>query len=339
MKARIGNIIKLALSIGLGLGLLYWFINQMTPEQREETVNSFRRANYFWLLMPLIFGFLSNFSRAQRWRLLLRPLGYNPSFLNTFFSVLTMYFFNLFVPRLGEVSRCGILAKYEDVPVEKSIGTMVVERVVDMITILLLLGFIMIIEYERLIGFFNKTVVNNEEAPAANPLMKFGIPIAIIAALMAASVYIIRKHGWKTLKHTVSIRLKGLWDGVKSIRYLRNFWQFVFHSVFIWICYILMIYLAFRALPETSDLSFLAGVATMVFGGFAMVATPGGIGAYPITVMGVLILYGIPDTIGGALGTLIWALQTVGALGGGIISLIVLSLMNGKKPDVIPSEA
>jgi glycosyltransferase 2 family protein len=331
LKAQIGNIIKLALSIGLGVGLLYWFINQMTPEQRQETINSFGRANYFWLLMPLFFGFLSNFSRAQRWRLLLRPLGYNPSYIKTFLSVLTMYFFNLFVPRLGEVSRCGILAKYEGVPVEKSIGTMVVERVIDMITILLLLGFIMLVEYERLIGFFTANVVNKEET-ASNPLLKFGIPLVIAVAVAAGSAYIVRKHGWQTLKRTAAIRLKGLWDGVKSIRYLRDFWQFVFHSVFIWVCYILMIYLCFRALPETEHLGLLAGIATMVFGGFAMVATPGGIGAYPITVMGVLILYSIPDTIGGALGTMIWALQTVGALLGGVISLIVLALMK-------PSEA
>lgn len=308
----------------------------MTPEQRQETIDSFGRANYFWLLMPLIFGFLSNFSRAQRWRLLLRPLGYNPSFIKTFFSVLTMYFFNLFIPRLGEVSRCGILAKYEGVPVEKSIGTMVVERVIDMITILLLLGFIMLVEYERLIGFFTSNVVNKEET-ASNPLLKFGIPIVVVLAVAAGSIYIVRKHGWDTLKRTATIRLKGLWDGVKSIRYLRDFWQFVFHSAFIWVCYVLMIYLSFRALPETEHLGLLAGIATMVFGGFAMVATPGGIGAYPITVMGILILYSIPDTIGGALGTMIWALQTVGALLGGVISLIVLALMKSSEAREVAS--
>lgn len=331
MKERIVSILKLVLSVGLGVGLLYWFINQMSPEQRQETIDSFKRANYFWLLMPLMFGFLSNFSRAQRWRLLLRPLGYNPSFIKTFFSVLTMYFFNLFVPRLGEVSRCGILAKYEGVPVEKSIGTMVVERVVDLFTILGLLGLIMLLEYERLIGFFTKTVVNSEEVAPANPITKYGIPVAIVVGIALISIYIVRKHGWEALKATAKERLKGLWDGVKSIRYIKDFWQFVFHSILIWVCYILMTFFSFRALPETSDLSFLAGLATFVFGGFAMVATPGGIGAYPIAVMGILFLYGIPETIGGALGTMIWSVQTAGALLGGIISLIALALMESNE--------
>jgi uncharacterized protein (TIRG00374 family) len=337
LKSRISNIIKLALSIGLGVGLVWWFINQMTPEQREETLNSFSKANYFWLLMPMIFGFLSNFLRAQRWRLLLRSLGYNPGFLNTFLSVMVMFFANLFIPRLGEVLRCSLLAKYENVPVEKSIGTMVVERVIDLFSIFLLLGFLMLIEYDRLLGYFTENVINKEEASAANPLLKYGLPVAIILAISGFAAYTVRKHGWTQLKETFLHRMKGLWDGVKSIRYLRNFKQFIVLTITMWVAYFLMIYLGFRALEETAGLGLMAALACLIFGGFAMVATPGGIGAYPLTIRAVLLLYGIAEVTGGALGTMIWGVQTAGVFLGGVISLILLALINKQTGAAEPS--
>lgn len=319
------------LSVGLGVGLVWWFIHQMTPEQRTETIHAFSRANYFWLLMPMLLGFLSNFIRAQRWRLLLRPLGYNPSYTNTFLSVMVMFFANLFVPRLGEVMRCTILAKYEDVPVEKSIGTMVVERVVDLISILLLLGFLMLMEYDRLLGYFTENIVNKQDTSTSNPWISIGLPIAILVGVAAVGFYLVKKHGWQHLKETVGHRLKGLWDGVKSIRYLRNFGQFVFLTITMWLTYFLMIYLGFRSLPETSELGLMAALACLIFGGFAMVATPGGIGAYPLAIRAVLLLYGIAEVYGGALGTMIWGIQTAGIFIGGILSFMLLALLNQKK--------
>lgn len=330
MKSRIGNIIKLALSIGLGIGLVWWFIDQMTPEQRQETLHSFSRANYFWLIMPMIFGFLSNFIRAQRWRLLLRPLGYNPGFLNTLLAVMIMFFANLFIPRLGEVMRCTILGKYEGVPLEKSIGTMVVERIIDLISIMLLLGFLLLVEHERLLGYFTENVVNKKEDTTGNPLLKYGLPLVVMAILGGVAAYIAKKQGWSQLKVTVQEKTKGLWDGVKSIRYLRNFRQFVILTIGMWISYFLMIYLGFRALEETSGLGLMAALACLIFGGFAMVATPGGIGAYPLAIRAVLLLYGIAEVSGGALGTMIWGIQTVGVFLGGIISFILLALINRK---------
>lgn len=309
----------------------------MTPEQREETLNSFSKANYFWLLMPMLFGFLSNFLRAQRWRLLLRPLGYNPGYLNTFLSVMVMFFANLFIPRLGEVLRCSLLAKYEDVPVEKSIGTMVVERIIDLFSILLLLGFLMLVEYDRLLGYFTDNVINKENAPAANPLLKYGLPFAIMLAIGGFAAYTVRKHGWVQLKETISHKMKGLWDGVKSIRYLRNLKQFIFLTITMWAAYFMMVYLGFRALEETAGLSLMAALACLIFGGFAMVATPGGIGAYPLAIRAVLLLYGVAEVTGGALGTMIWGVQTIGVFLGGVLSFILLALFNKQTGTAAPS--
>ena len=115
MKKQLGNILKFLISLGVGIGLVYWSLKGITPDQKQMIADSFKKANYTWLILLMFFGLGSNFFRAQRWRLLLRPLGYNPKYWNTFSAVMIMFFANLAFPRLGEVLRCSILAKYEKV--------------------------------------------------------------------------------------------------------------------------------------------------------------------------------------------------------------------------------
>ena len=141
MRKYIVNFLKLAISLGIGIGIVYLFVGKMSDSEKQEVIADIKRANYLWVIMPVVLGLISNYFRTQRWRLLLRPLGYNPSLFNTFFSVMIMYFLNLFFPRLGEVSRCGVLSRYENVPMDKAIGTMVLERLVDV----LCLGIIVLI--------------------------------------------------------------------------------------------------------------------------------------------------------------------------------------------------
>lgn len=311
---------------------MYWFINQMTPEQIDATLESFGKANYFWLFMTLVFGLMANFVRAQRWRLMLRPVGYNPSYMNTFFSINVMFFANLFIPRLGEVSRCGILAKYEDVPVEKSIGTMVVERFIDLICLLGLLGFLLLCEYDKIWGLLQDTFSSKPtDGPEIHIALKYGIPILILIGIIGASVYIARKHGFDQLKNTIISRIKGLLEGVVSIRYMKNFGQFILLTVAMWFFYMMMSYVAFFSLKETSELGIFTALGCLIFGGFAMVATPGGIGAYPLAVRAILALYGINEITGGALGTMVWGAQTIGVFLSGLISLILLALINPSK--------
>lgn len=332
MKIKTGNLIQLVLSLSLGVGLVYWFINQMTPEQIDATWESFGKANYFWLFMTLVFGLMANFVRAQRWRLMLRPVGYNPTYMNTFFSINVMFFANLFIPRLGEVSRCGILAKYENVPVEKSIGTMVVERFIDLICLLGLLGFLLFCEYDKIWGLLQDTFSGKpSDGPEMHIALKYGIPVLIFLGIAGASVYIARKHGFEQLKNTIIARIKGLLEGVLSIRYMKNFGQFILLTVAMWIFYMMMSYVAFFSLKETSELGIFTALGCLIFGGFAMVATPGGIGAYPLAVRAILALYGINEITGGALGTMVWGAQTIGVFLSGLISLILLALINPSK--------
>lgn len=304
----------------------------MTPEQIDSTIESFIKADYFWLFSILIFGLFANFVRAQRWRLMLQPVGYNPGFWNTFFSINVMFFANLFIPRLGEVSRCGILAKYEDVPVEKSIGTMVVERIIDLICLLSLLGILLFCEYDLIFGLLQDTFSNKPtDGPQMSPLLKYGIPVLIVIGIVGVSIFIARKHGFEQLKKTIYERVKGLIEGVISIKRMQNFGQFIVLTIAMWIAYLMMSYVAFSSLEETAHLGVLPALGCLIFGGFAMVATPGGIGAYPLAVRAILALYGINEITGGALGTMIWASQTIGVFLSGLISLILLALVNPSK--------
>lgn len=330
MKKYLISFLKLSVSLGIGIGLIYWFVGKMSPADKELTIDTIKRADYFWILLAPVLGMVSNFSRAQRWRQLLQPMGYYPKFSNTWFSIMLMYLFNLFFPRLGEVSRCGILARYENVPLDKSIGTMVVERIVDLISILVIGAVLLFVEYDRLYSYFDANVLNKKAAaPVAGADFTKWIVLGVITALLiGAAVYIEIKYGFAKLKAIMKERLMGFAEGLKSIRDVKSPLEFIFHSVFIWVCYFLMIYLSFSALPETSSLSFFAGIACLFFGGFAMVATPGGIGAYPAVVSQVLILYAVQGTIGYAFGSIVWAAQMGSILIGGLISLILLAILN-----------
>lgn len=331
MKKLLLNFLKLSVSLGLGIALVFWFVSKMTPDQKQDTIDAFKRANYFWIILAPMLGLLSNFSRAQRWRQLLEPTGHKPRFWNTYFSVMMMYFFNLFFPRLGEITRCGILARYENVPLDKSIGTMVVERFVDLISILIVGSVVLLVEYDRLFAFFEKNVLNKQAVATTSPdFTKWIVIVGVAVALIVTAIYIQRKYGFKKLREIAKERLLGFAEGLKSIKNLKRPWEFLFHSVFIWVCYFLMIFLSFPALPETQGLGLFAGMACLFFGGFAIVATPGGIGVYPLFLQQVLLLYGVNATIGYAFGSVVWAAQMASILIGGIISLILLAIMNRK---------
>lgn len=302
----------------------------MTQEQIDGTIDSFKKANFFWLFFSLVIGLSASVLRAQRWRLMFKPLNHYPRFWNTFFSVNVMFFANLFVPRLGEVSRCGILAKYEGIPVEKSIGTMVVERIVDVLCLVSLIGLLLIVEYDTISNYFFGLFSDQQEVegPGFHWALKYGIPFIILVGVLVFSFIIFRKHGIDQLKRTLRQRLRGLSEGFMSIRHMKNFTQFVILSITIWFCYFLMIYFAFFSLPETSSLAPFTALACLIFGSFAMIATPGGIGAYPLAIRAILLLYGVNEIIGGALGTMIWGVQTAGVFIAGLISLVLLSLIN-----------
>ncbi|MBL0310264.1 MAG: flippase-like domain-containing protein [Bacteroidetes bacterium] len=335
MKKYLFSGLKLVISLGAGIALVLWFLGRMSEGDKQNVIEDIRRADYFWVIIPPLIGLMSNYFRTERWRLLLRPLGYYPGFWNTFYSVMIMYFLNLFFPRLGEVSRCGILARYEKVPLDKAIGTMVLERVVDVVCLGLLAVFLLWIEQDKFLLLYQQIMADSQttfseiiskyEISANLKYSVFGIVISGLVLFLAIQV---RKKGLPSLLASFKEKITGLIRGIISIKDISNPYLFLFHTLMIWVCYFLMGYLGFRIFPETSHLGFLAAGLVLFFASIAFSITPGGLGLYPIFVQIVLGLYGIVGSVALSLGLVIWSMQTASVLLAGVISLIILAITN-----------
>ncbi|MFN8311056.1 MAG: lysylphosphatidylglycerol synthase transmembrane domain-containing protein [Chitinophagales bacterium] len=325
MNTNLANILKLLLSLGLGALIVWVTISKLDDRQTEIVKGVFGRADYFWVIAGPVIGMLSNVVRALRWQMLLRSVGYDPKFSNVNYSVFVMYAGNLLFPRLGEVTRCSLLYKTDNVPVDKSIGTMVLERMVDMITMLLVGGLLFVFQYRLLFEFFQTQVLGNY-SKNWDGMSAWTLAIAISGILVSAvsfyAIYTFRDHRY----------LRGIWkfvsgfvEGLVAVRKLDRPFLFVFYSVLIWVMYFGMIFLCFRALPETASLQVGAGMACLFFGGFAFIVSQGGIGAYPATIGAVLLLYGVAYEVGFAFGWLVWSLQTAAVILCGVLSLLLIS--------------
>lgn len=325
--------LKIIISLGLGIGLIIWFWNSMSETDKAETIDAFKRANYFWVLMAPLLGFLANFIRTQRWRLMLRPLGYNPNYWNTFHSVMIMYFFNMFVPRLGEVTRCTMLAEYENVPVEKSLGTMVTERLLDVICLGIVFVCILIF-----LGQENFNAIYKEfqqltagiKGGTVSLVLKYTVPVLLIIGIGGFSIWYISKHGFDKLKTLIFTKIKNLFSSVFSVKDVKEKPQFIILTITLWLAYLVMFYVNYKALPETSSLPFSSALVCLFFGSLAVVITPGGIGIFPIVIQTILVAYNINPSIALAIGMIAWAVQTLGVLIGGMLSLILLNITNRK---------
>lgn len=328
---KVVDILKILLSLGLGIGLITWFWNAMSDEEKNQTISAFKRANYFWVILVPIFGLLANFVRTQRWILLLRPIGYNPNYAITFHSVMTMYFFNLFVPRLGEVMRCTYLSKYENVPVEKSIGTMVTERIVDVLCLGVIVFLVMFFlgqeNYDALKANFNEKTAGFGDG-ALMATLKYSIPLLLVLGGGVVSLLYIKKHGSAKLIELIKSKIRNLLGSILSVKDVKEKPQFVILTIAMWLLYLFMFYVLYFSLPETSNLPLVSALVCLLFGSFAVIITPGGIGVFPIVIQMVLVIFKVEPSIALAIGMVAWLVQTLGTLLGGIISLFLLNLSN-----------
>jgi uncharacterized protein (TIRG00374 family) len=326
------DILKTLIFLGIGIFLIWLVVRNLTEKDKTEILHSISQANYGVIALIMLLGILSHVSRAIRWQIMIEPLGHKPSFLNTLMAVLVGYLANLAVPRIGEVTRCGVLKRYENLPLDSVFGTVVVERIMD--TILLLIVSIITIVWqfdilsEKLLEAYH-LFVNPSQQPDAFPI-KTIIIIGLIT--MGVALFLLRK---KIFKTKIALKfigvLKGFSEGLKTVTKLKKPYLFVFHSILIWVIYFLGIYVGFKALPETSTLGVGASFAILFFGTFAFILVQGGIGAYQIIVQNTLVIYGISANVGYALGWIIWSSQTIAIIFGGLLSLIILPILNKKK--------
>lgn len=322
LDKKLKKIIFTLLPVLLGVFLIWYSLSKLSPSAIETIKTAFKTANYNWIALSLFCGILSHVSRAYRWHFMLEPLGYKPRFPNTIMAVLVAYIVNLAFPRAGDVARATTITKYEGVPFEKAIGTIVAERVADVVMLLLVIAIALIVQFDFLMEFLTQKLPEK-------PLNSIAV-LGVSAILFFLFVRFIKKSE-NTFLIKVKTFINGLMEGVKSILTMKKKWAFVFHTFFIWIMYLLMFYFAAFSLEETAFLPLGALLTGFIVGALSIAATNGGLGTYPVGVQQVLILYGISSISALAFGWIMWTAQTLMIIVFGGLSFFLLPIYNKDK--------
>ncbi|GAA4966304.1 lysylphosphatidylglycerol synthase transmembrane domain-containing protein [Algibacter aquimarinus] len=286
----------------------------------DELLEYFKKADYTWIVLGIFLGLLSHLSRAYRWRFQLEPMGYNIKLGNSIMAVFATYLINYTIPRAGEVARASILTNYEDVPFEKGIGTIVAERIADLIVMLGIITVTLFLQFDFIYGFL---------------IEKFNPTKLIIAALIAIVLIIVTIRFIKKGKSKLALKIKtfisGLVEGALSIFKMKKKWAFIFHTLFIWSMYVLMFYVTSFSLPQTQNIPFAAILIGFIAASFSIAATNGGIGSYPEAIVLAFTLFNLPEDPSRAFGWIMWSSQTIMIIILGGLSLIYLPIFNRKK--------
>jgi len=298
--------------------ILVWY--SLSKVSFNSLVDYFKNADYIYILLGLLFGLLSHLSRAYRWKFLIEPLGYKLRLPNSIMAVFSTYLINYTIPRAGEVMRASILTNYEGVPFEKGFGTIVSERIADLVVLFCIILVTLSLEFEFIYQFLTDRL---------NPLNLFFIGAGSI--LFGLIVFLF----FKSSKHKVAVRIRtfliGLLEGVLSIFKMKKKWPFILHTVFIWLMYLAMFYVTTFALPETSNLPIAALLVGFIAASFSIAATNGGIGSYPLAVYAAFSLFSIAEDPSIAIGWILWSSQTFMVILLGGLSLIYLPIYNRTK--------
>jgi uncharacterized protein (TIRG00374 family) len=335
MKKKIFNILKYIFFLAIGV-LLFWWIYKDEPFR--EYVEAFKNLKYGWIAASVIFGVLSQVSRALRWNMLIRPLGYRPKFYNSFLAVYILYLVNLLLPRAGEVFRCTVMTRYEKVPFVKLVGTVFIERMADFITLTILSVLIILSQLKVVVGFFNTHPDMKDKLFSILSIRNIVLVILVIGVvvlLFFLSQRYFRKKGHEG--NSLAFKLKSIKynfiEGLRSIAKLENKWLFIGHTLFIFLMWLFMLYVVFLAYKPTSHLSLQTGMITFLMGGLAMLApVQAGIGAWHFMVIETLIIYGIPQPEGKVFALIAHATTNLIYLLFGSIAMILMPLINeGRK--------
>lgn len=346
MKKILLDILKFSVFLGIGVAIMYWFYNNQNTAFQEQLrlegkapyplmnklMDDFRSVNLFWIALTLLAFSISNYSRAVRWNMLIYPLGYHPKIRNAFFAVNISYFTNLWMSRAGEIVRAGSLAKVENISVSKIMGTVVVDRILDMVTLMIIVAFSFLIEYDVLWGFLDKNIGKGDgsfrllQHPLFWGLILTGCGLMIV-------LYLLRKKiAQLPLINKVWHIVEKFAEGVKTIKKVENLPVFVFHSLNIWFMYYMMTYLCFYAFAPTAHLAPIAALTVFVFGTFGIVIpSPGGMGTYHVLATAALVIHGVNSNDAFSFANIMFfSIQIVYNIVAGILSIILLRYFNKK---------
>lgn len=330
MKKSVVTILQYVFFLGLGILFVWLSVRKINEAEWLQIKESLQRAR-LWLIIPVsCMLLLSHYSRALRWRILIAPMGHTPSRFNTFAAVMIGYLVNAGVPRLGEVVKCTLLARYEKLRADRLIGTIVMERAVDVVC--LLVAFVAALFFQgHIVGDFVSSLFGSYFQNAAGQVAfsKILLFIGVIVLLIFVFYFILKRFGHIDAIGKIREIVTGILHGLMSIRFIKQKGWFVFHTVLIWLLYFGSTTVGIYALQETAPMGLGGGLTTLAVGSVAMIITPGGIGAYPLLVSKLVGLYGIdPTTFGNALGWLLWTVQTIIIIFGGLLFSALFSLYN-----------
>ena len=311
------KILQIALPLLLGLFLCWYAFAQFSAEELTLIKEQFVKADYSFLWLSVGMGFLSHLSRGLRWQYTLASMHYFPKRYNLVLAVFIGYLLNLTIPRSGEVSRALIINRYDKVPFDKSFGTILTERTIDMCILLLFIAVVFIFQYDLVWHFLESYFTFSYMI-----VLFLGLGLVFLAFLY----WIYRST--TSLAQKVRQLLSGIKEGICSIAYMKKKWQFIAHTLFIWLMYFLMFYVVFFSMEATKNLSLIQVLTAFVIGSFAIVFTNGGLGAYPLFIAKVLLLFGITETVGTALGWVIWIAQFLMIILFGGLSFLLLPIIN-----------
>jgi len=329
MNKKMRNLLQYLLFLGFGFFLLWLTLRKSNWQEIKANIAG---TNFLYLIPATISLLFAHFFRAVRWKIMIEPLGYKPSTQNTFLSVLIGYWANLAFPRLGEVLKCTILARYEKVPADKLVGTIVAERAFDFVTLLIVLGLTIIVQYD-IVGMYTldelKKIFQSRTGHVS--YTRIVAVLIFLSAFIFLIYYLIRKYSHLVFFRKTRQVLIGVWSGLTSVRNIKNKGWFIFHSVTIWIFYWLSTYMGFFAIPGMREYGVKVALSVLTFGAIGMIVpSPGGIGSYQYAVQQVLLVYGISEAKGLSVGILIWFCQTAILLIFGTLSFILLPVLNKK---------
>ncbi len=329
MSPFIKNALKFLLFLGIGVGLVYLIVSKITADDWKNIKFAAANANYFWIILSMVIGVFSHLLRAVRWRMLIEPIDKKPGLANTFFSVMIGYLTNYAVPKLGEVTRCGVLSRYEKISFAGLVGTVVVERVIDTLTMFLFFVVMLMLSFNKVYGIVKikaTSIFENkwDSIKHINPVI-----LIVIAIVLIAGVWFLYKKKDHLFGFAKKI-IENFLGGIKSIGNLKKPIAFWFCSLAIWILYLFMLYVCFFSFSETSHLTLSDAIVVLVFATFSAFApVPGGIGAYQWLVISVLThIYFISQTTSFTLAWIIWCSQLILVVILGLISLVLLPLIN-----------
>lgn len=323
MKKVVRYLLSYALPLVAGIGLLIYTFRDQDLSQLK---NLFQQAPIGWILLSFFFAFVSHWARAYRWLYLLDPLGYRVKISHSFVAVMTGYFANLLLPRMGEVTRCALLQKTDRVPANVSFGTVITERIIDLFILLGLVILTLVMESARIgqfiLNLFGEKA-NQWLTSLQNNVWAWVLLTAGVVSCFVLLFFIAKRYRHLTFIQKALGLLEGLWAGVLSVRKVKNKPAFFFFTVLIWLMYYLMAYVLFFCHQQTAQLDILAGLSILVLGGLGIAApVQGGIGAYHFLVMNAFMMYGLPKDFSLSFATFMHTIQTLAVVTLGGLSFI-----------------